>query len=80
MGNVLDVLGCSGRGDKILSASREGDVEEVSKILSVAPILAKYSSFGTRLSPLHLASARGHVEVSFLCHPGTVISPSSLQP
>ncbi|KAJ4806386.1 E3 ubiquitin-protein ligase XBAT33 [Rhynchospora pubera] len=61
MGNSM--VACSGHGERLVTASREGDMPEVQKLLQINPGLARYSTFGLLNSPLHLASARGHHEV-----------------
>jgi E3 ubiquitin-protein ligase XBAT32/33 len=65
MGNTM--VGCSGHGERLVAAAREGDVAEVQKLLQINPGLVRYSTFGLVNSPLHLASARGYHEVFFSC-------------
>ncbi|XP_039046487.1 E3 ubiquitin-protein ligase XBAT33-like [Hibiscus syriacus] len=60
MGNSF---GCSASGERLVSAARDGDLEEAKMLLSCNPCLAKYSTFGGLNSPLHFAAAKGHNEI-----------------
>ncbi|KAG1359202.1 putative E3 ubiquitin-protein ligase XBOS33 [Cocos nucifera] len=61
MGNSL---WCSASGERLATAARDGDLAEARTLLELNPGLAKYSIFGGFNSPLHLAAANGHTEVS----------------
>lgn len=63
MGNSL---GCSASGERLVSAARDGDFVEAKMLLDCNPCLAKYSTFGGLNSPLHFASAKGHIDVCIL--------------
>lgn len=63
MGNCL---WCSASGKRLMTAARDGDVEEARMLLEMRPGLAKYSTFGGLSSPLHVAASGGHSEVLFL--------------
>ncbi|WOL12810.1 E3 ubiquitin-protein like [Canna indica] len=60
MGNLL---GCSASGERLVSAARDGDIVEAQKLMKLNPALARYSTFAGLSSPLHVAAARGHVEI-----------------
>lgn len=62
-GSIGDSFGCSASGERLLSASRDGDLQEAKALLDHNPRLASYSTFGFRNSPLHFSAARGHHEV-----------------
>ncbi|XP_072962887.1 probable E3 ubiquitin-protein ligase XBOS35 isoform X1 [Typha angustifolia] len=70
-----DSFGCSSTGERLVSAARDGDVQEAQAILEYNPRLAKYSTFGVRNSPLHYSAAHGHHEVvSLLIESGVDIN------
>ncbi|KAJ9162871.1 hypothetical protein P3X46_022613 [Hevea brasiliensis] len=72
MGNSL---GCSASGERLVSAARDGDLQEAKALLECNPRLARYSTFGVRNSPLHYSAARGHHEiVSLLIESGVDIN------
>lgn len=72
MGNSF---GCSASGERLVSAARDGDVQEAKALLEYNPRLAKYSTFGIRNSPLHYSAAQGHHEiVSLLIESGVDIN------
>ncbi|EFJ22491.1 hypothetical protein SELMODRAFT_175493 [Selaginella moellendorffii] len=56
-------FGCSASGERLVSAARDGDLEEAQALLQCNPRLAKYSTFGARNSPLHFAAMQGHNEI-----------------
>lgn len=58
-------FGCSASGERLVSAARDGDLQEAKAILDYNPRLARYSTFGLRNSPLHYSASQGHHEVSF---------------
>ncbi|KAI3803119.1 hypothetical protein L1987_31268 [Smallanthus sonchifolius] len=60
MGNSF---GCSASGERLVSAARDGDVQEAKALLEYNPRLARYSTFGVRNSPLHYSAAQGHHEI-----------------
>ncbi|RRT52233.1 hypothetical protein B296_00050593 [Ensete ventricosum] len=60
MGNCL---WCSASGRRLMTAARDGDLEEARMLLEMRPGLAKYSTFGGLSSPLHVAASGGHSEV-----------------
>lgn len=60
MGNSF---GCSASGERLVSAARDGDLQEAQALLDCNPRLAKYSTFGVRNSPLHFSAMQGHNEV-----------------
>lgn len=60
MGNAL---GCTGLGERLAAAARDGDAAEVRRLLEANPGLARCAAFGSLNSPLHLAAAKGHHEV-----------------
>jgi E3 ubiquitin-protein ligase XBAT32/33 len=60
---VGNSLGCSASGERLVSAARDGDVQEAKALLEYNPRLARYSTFGVRNSPLHYSAAHGHHEV-----------------
>ena len=65
MGNSF---GCSASGERLVSAARDGDLQEAQALLDCNPRLAKYSTFGVRNSPLHFSAMQGHNEVgTFSC-------------
>ncbi|XP_071716121.1 E3 ubiquitin-protein ligase XBAT32-like [Rutidosis leptorrhynchoides] len=72
MGNSF---GCSASGERLVSAARDGDVQEAKALLEYNPRLARYSTFGVRNSPLHYSAAHGHHEiVSLLIESGVDIN------
>lgn len=72
MGNSF---GCSASGERLVSAARDGDVQEAKALLEYNPRLARYSTFGVRNSPLHYSAAQGHHEiVSLLLESGVDIN------
>lgn len=72
MGNSL---GCSPSGERLVSAARDGDLQEAQALLEFNPRLAKYSTFGVRNSPIHFAAAQGHNEiVSLLLESGLEVN------
>ncbi|XP_057858354.1 probable E3 ubiquitin-protein ligase XBOS32 isoform X1 [Cryptomeria japonica] len=72
MGNSF---GCSASGERLVSAAREGDLQEAKALLECNPRLAKYSTFGVRNSPLHYSAAQGHNEiVSLLLESGVEVN------
>ncbi|KAF6156398.1 hypothetical protein GIB67_031519 [Kingdonia uniflora] len=56
-------FGCSSTGERLVSAARDGDVQEAMALLEYNPRLARYSTFGVRNSPLHYSAAQGHHEI-----------------
>ncbi|KAJ7531841.1 hypothetical protein O6H91_14G061100 [Diphasiastrum complanatum] len=60
MGNSV---GCSASGERLVSAARDGDLQEAEALLEYNPRLANYSTFGVRNSPLHIAAIKGHTEI-----------------
>jgi hypothetical protein len=56
-------FGCSASGERLVSAARDGDIQEAKALLEYNPRLARYSTFGVRNSPLHYSAAQGHHEV-----------------
>ncbi|XP_073389679.1 probable E3 ubiquitin-protein ligase XBOS32 isoform X2 [Physcomitrium patens] len=60
MGNSF---GCSASGERLVSAARDGDLQEAQALLECNPRLAKYSTFGVRNSPLHFSAMQGHNEI-----------------
>ncbi|XP_072953224.1 probable E3 ubiquitin-protein ligase XBOS32 [Typha angustifolia] len=72
MGNSF---GCSASGERLVSAARDGDLQEAKALLEYNPRLARYSTFGVRNSPLHHSAAQGHHEiVSLLLESGVDIN------
>ncbi|KAG9456051.1 hypothetical protein H6P81_000559 [Aristolochia fimbriata] len=72
MGNSF---GCSASGERLVSAARDGDLQEAKALLEYNPRLARYSTFGVRNSPLHYSAAQGHHEiVSLLLESGVEIN------
>ncbi|CAL5056187.1 unnamed protein product [Urochloa decumbens] len=72
---VGNSFGCSASGERLVSAARDGDLQEARALLEYNPRLARYSTFGGRNSPLHYASAQGHHEiVSLLLESGVEIN------
>lgn len=63
---VGNSFGCSASGERLVSAARDGDIQEAKALLEYNPRLAKYSTFGVRNSPLHYSAAQGHHEVSLI--------------
>ncbi|XP_024967099.1 E3 ubiquitin-protein ligase XBAT32 [Cynara cardunculus var. scolymus] len=71
---VGNSFGCSASGERLVSAARDGDIQEAKALLEYNPRLAKYSTFGGRNSPLHHSAAQGHHEiVSLLIESGVDI-------
>ena len=60
---VGNSFGCSASGERLVSAARDGDLQEAKALLEYNPRLARYSTFGVRNSPLHYSAAHGHHEV-----------------
>ena len=60
---VGNTFGCSASGERLVSAARDGDIQEAKALLEYNPRLARYSTFGVRNSPLHYSAAQGHHEV-----------------
>ncbi|KAJ9141226.1 hypothetical protein P3X46_031788 [Hevea brasiliensis] len=72
MGNSF---GCSASGERLVSAARDGDLQEAKALLECNPRLARYSTFGVRNSPLHYSAAQGHYEIlSLLIESGVDIN------
>ncbi|BAF23300.1 probable E3 ubiquitin-protein ligase XBOS35 isoform X1 [Oryza sativa Japonica Group] len=75
LGMVGDSFGCSATGERLVSAARDGDIQEAMALLELNPRLARYSTFGIRNSPLHYSAAKGHHEiVSLLIESGVDIN------
>lgn len=60
---VGNSLGCSASGERLVSAARDGDLQEAKALLEYNPRLVRYSTFGVRNSPLHYSAAQGHHEI-----------------
>lgn len=60
---VGNSFGCSASGERLVSAARDGDLQEAKALLEYNPRLVRYSTFGVRNSPLHYSAAQGHDEV-----------------
>ncbi|XP_050371989.1 E3 ubiquitin-protein ligase XBAT32 [Argentina anserina] len=60
---VGNSFGCSASGERLVSAARDGDLQEAKALLECNPRLARYSTFGVRNSPLHYSAAQGHHEI-----------------
>ncbi|KAJ7955721.1 E3 ubiquitin-protein ligase XBAT33 [Quillaja saponaria] len=60
---VGNSLGCSASGERLVSAARDGDIQEAKALLDYNPRLARYTTFGVRNSPLHYSAAQGHHEI-----------------
>ncbi|XP_059460355.1 probable E3 ubiquitin-protein ligase XBOS32 [Corylus avellana] len=72
---VGNSFGCSASGERLVSAARDGDLQEAKALLEYNPRLARYSTFGVRNSPLHYSAAQGHHEiVSLLVESGVDIN------
>ncbi|XP_027176866.1 probable E3 ubiquitin-protein ligase XBOS32 isoform X1 [Coffea eugenioides] len=72
---VGNSFGCSASGERLVSAARDGDLQEAKALLDYNPRLARYSTFGVRNSPLHYSAAQGHHEiVSLLIESGVDIN------
>ncbi|CAD6249161.1 unnamed protein product [Miscanthus lutarioriparius] len=72
---VGNSFGCSASGERLVSAARDGDLQEARALLEYNPRLARYSTFGGRNSPLHYAAAQGHHEIlSLLLESGVEIN------
>ncbi|KAG6507872.1 hypothetical protein ZIOFF_033225 [Zingiber officinale] len=72
---VGNSFGCSATGERLVSAARDGDLQEAKALLEVNPRLARYSTFGVRNSPLHYSAAQGHHEiVSLLIESGVDVN------
>ncbi|CAH2069601.1 unnamed protein product [Thlaspi arvense] len=72
---VGNSFGCSASGERLVSAARDGDLQEAKALLDYNPRLARYSTFGVRNSPLHYSAAQGHHEiVSLLVESGVDIN------
>ncbi|WOL06451.1 putative E3 ubiquitin-protein ligase XBOS32 isoform X1 [Canna indica] len=77
MGNSF---GCSASGERLVSAARDGDLQEAKALLEYNPRLARYSTFGVRNSPLHYSAAQGHHEiVSLLIESGVDINLKNIR-
>ncbi|KAF7806592.1 E3 ubiquitin-protein ligase XBAT32 [Senna tora] len=63
---VGNSFGCSASGERLVSAARDGDIQEAKALLEYNPRLARYSTFGVRNSPLHYSAAHGHHEIVYL--------------
>lgn len=63
---VGNSFGCSASGERLVSAARDGDLQEAKALLDCNPRLVRYSTFGVRNSPLHYSAAQGHHEVVYL--------------
>ncbi|XP_066325727.1 probable E3 ubiquitin-protein ligase XBOS35 isoform X2 [Miscanthus floridulus] len=75
LGMMGDSFGCSAIGERLVSAARDGDIQEARALLELNPRLARYSTFGIRNSPLHYSAAKGHHEiVSLLIESGVNIN------
>ncbi|KAL6842232.1 hypothetical protein ACP4OV_027880 [Aristida adscensionis] len=75
LGMMGDSFGCSATGERLVSAARDGDIQEARALLELNPRLARYSTFGIRNSPLHYSAAKGHHEiVSLLIESGVNIN------
>ncbi|OEL17649.1 putative E3 ubiquitin-protein ligase XBOS35 [Dichanthelium oligosanthes] len=61
-----DSFGCSATGERLVSAARDGDIQEARALLELNPRLARYSTFGIRNSPLHYSAAKGHHETALM--------------
>lgn len=62
---VGNSFGCSASGERLVSAARDGDLQEARALLEYNPRLVRYSTFGVRNSPLHYSAAQGHHEVFY---------------
>uniref|UniRef100_M4DV71 RING-type E3 ubiquitin transferase n=1 Tax=Brassica campestris TaxID=3711 RepID=M4DV71_BRACM len=72
---VGNSFGCSASGERLVSAARDGDLQEAKALLDYNPRLSRYSTFGVRNSPLHYSAAQGHHEiVSLLVESGVDIN------
>ncbi|XP_031387931.1 probable E3 ubiquitin-protein ligase XBOS32 isoform X2 [Punica granatum] len=72
---VGNSFGCSASGERLVSAARDGDLQEAKALLEYNPRLVRYSTFGVRNSPLHYSAAQGHHEiVSLLLESGVDIN------
>nr|XP_004242651.1 probable E3 ubiquitin-protein ligase XBOS32 isoform X1 [Solanum lycopersicum] len=72
---VGNSFGCSASGERLVSAARDGDIQEAKALLDYNPRLVRYSTFGVRNSPLHYSAAQGHHEiVSLLLESGVDIN------
>ncbi|XP_010539456.1 PREDICTED: E3 ubiquitin-protein ligase XBAT32 [Tarenaya hassleriana] len=72
---VGNSFGCSASGERLVSAARDGDLQEAKALLDYNPRLVRYSTFGVRNSPLHYSAAQGHHEiVSLLVESGVDIN------
>ncbi|XVF47798.1 hypothetical protein PTKIN_Ptkin03bG0139700 [Pterospermum kingtungense] len=60
---VGNSFGCSASGERLVSAARDGDLQEAKALLEYNPRLARYSTFGVRNSPLHYSAAQGRHEI-----------------
>ncbi|XP_058112255.1 E3 ubiquitin-protein ligase XBAT32-like isoform X2 [Magnolia sinica] len=56
-------FGCSVSGEFLVSAVRDGDLQEAKALLEYNPRLARYSTLSIRNSPLHYSAAQGHYEI-----------------
>ncbi|KAK4772801.1 hypothetical protein SAY86_014576 [Trapa natans] len=72
---VGNSFGCSATGERLVSAARDGDLQEARALLEYNPRLVRYSTSGVRNSPLHYSAAHGHHEiVSLLLESGVDIN------
>ncbi|GAB4853616.1 E3 ubiquitin-protein ligase xbat32 [Ancistrocladus abbreviatus] len=72
---VGNSLGCSSSGERLVSAARDGDLQEAKALLDDNPRLVRYLTIGVRNSPLHYSAAQGHHEiVSLLIESGVDIN------
>lgn len=75
---VGNSFGCSASGERLVSAARDGDLQEARALLEYNPRLVRYSTFGVRNSPLHYSAAQGHHEVLSCLSSQTDLSVQSL--
>ncbi|KAF3339224.1 putative E3 ubiquitin-protein ligase XBOS32 isoform X2 [Carex littledalei] len=76
---LLSIMGnsfrCSASGERLVSAARDGDLQEAKALLEYNPRLVRYYTFGVRNSPLHYSAEQGHNEiVSLLLKSGVDIN------
>lgn len=65
---VGNSFGCTASGERLVSAARDGDLQEAKALLEYNPRLVRYSTFGVRNSPLHYSAGQGHHEVCNLLY------------
>ncbi|CAK8532249.1 unnamed protein product [Lathyrus sativus] len=63
---VGNSFGRSASEERLVSAARDGDVQEAKALLEYNPRLVRYSTFGVRNSPLHYSASHGHHEIVYL--------------